>query len=431
MSGTQPPRKRSRKSQAPPRPARQSHIPQEVFALVAARVAPRQSSLWVFSMVCRGAREAVLGSNPQAHALWLKILTDTEVYHFEHFSLLSAGPPVVRGVPMGPYPNFKVVEGCLAAQRWMAPTGWFRQQFTWPHMDNPELRPQAPFTQPEVEELAKFAVHRSRILNTFCCGYCGSRTDLVRVWGLGRRACSACLKHNLVSAAALLAEYGFDYSARMAELAGRVFFFRIRDSRFVFHHLSHNPVDFTPQAKACQRSHTFFWRPHLEKIVDLPALKREHRDRARAIAPIQAAARALCVRVALLQRGRPAFSSSSHMVFVRAGPKPERFPDSYVGFYSDEPCTEEQVELVKNFLPHCNRTRLATDREREARAVLQKAFLAFRGRIMLPYAKNPKKALERLRMAEAVRQEGLVPALRFAAEDGALFRKWRDMAPVV
>jgi len=421
-----PPAKRRRVAgQAPSRPAKSARkrpstdvvVPADVITIIVQHLGHHQRSLLLFSMVCRASRDAVLGN----HQLWFEILRRTEVHHFRHFRYARLGPAVVRDIPMSPYPNFKPVEGNPRGSQLHTPVEWCRRTAEWPHKSTPDKT--EPFTPPELEALAKFAIRRARIQTAHRCGLCGSRYHHTPVWGLGRRVCTACLKHNLVSSAALFHDYGFDFTQHMGQIAGRVFYFKLSDKRFIQFNLSHNPVDFRAENRA---NLVFFWRPHLDRVFDLQDFRAERRARADAISRVQALARALCVRLTLMQAGRPLANHATHAFFLKA---PERPKSSHVGFYSESPCPEDQRRLVANWLPKGCKTRLLMEPELRAYRIVQRAFLAFRGRIMLPYVKNPAGVLERLRMHEALREEAVQKGSA-PAGSGPLFLQWRDMAPL-
>jgi hypothetical protein len=411
-----PGRKRSRKS-ASSRGA--VAIPDEILHMLAQRISKSQRALIVFSMVCRGARDAVLGN----HEMWFEILRRTETQHFNGFRFSRIGPAVVRNIPMAPYPNFKFVEGNPRGSPLYAPMSWLRNQSEWPHVSSPEQT--EPFTALEMETFAEFAQRRARICHSKRCGFCGCRFGHMPVWGLGRRACNTCLKHNLISSAALIHEYGFDFTRHMSTLAGRVYFFSTRDKRLIQQSLSHNPLDFRTENRF---NLTFFWRPHLERVVDLQESRLQLRAKTEAARVAQAAVRALVVRITLMQRGKNCTSSSSHKFFLYA--PGASAPRRGSPFYSDSPVSPEDAQFVREHSPHLRSCYLIGENQLRARAILQRAFLAFRGRVTLPNVQNQAGVLDRLRMNEALREE-LVGKVAVPVSSSPLFTAWRDMHPTL
>jgi len=374
-----------------------------------------QRGLILFSMVCRASRDAVLGN----HQVWVDMIRRTEISHFGYFRFSRVGPAVVRDIPMAPYPNFKMVEGNPRNSSAYPPRSWMERRGEWPHMGTAESF--VPFTPPEMEALSNFAKRRARINIADRCGYCGSRHKHAPVWGLGRRVCNACMKHNLVSSAALYFEYGFDYTRHVSLLAGRVYYFTTRDKKLIQYFLTHNPIDFRPEHRS---NLAFFWRPHLEKLVDLHDLKVKLRAKAEAAKSLQAFVRAFSVRVTLMQRGRCFTVASSHQFFVEAQAKKKS------EFYSVDPLPLQDVQLIRSQSTHWRCHCLVSQDQLRARAVLQRAFLAFRGRMTLPNVRNPACVIERLRQNEALREDTLS---KWSApfSHSQLFLSWRDMAPTL
>lgn len=372
------------------RPARDLPIPDEIFRLLVDQLCARasfpSSTLLKLSMVCRSARTAVLG-NVEA---WFESLRRSEVNHFQTFSNATAGPPVVRDIPMSPYPNFKAVEGFRGQRSALPPFLWRIKRLQWPDLGGGRS---APFTEEEKSSLAEHAIRRARLYHGQRCGCCGARRTHHPVWGLGCRVCSSCLKQNLISSASLFFEYGFEFHKHLSEILGRVFYFTYSSSsRFVLYNLSHNPVDFR---KGTRENLVFSWKPHLERVVDLGASKARRAERAAAACRLAAAVRGLYARVVLGQGGRFFTRATSHRFYVHAPAKPRKRG----GFYSARPCTEEERAII---------TRNDPDQRLEAKALLRESFLAFRGRLTLPCTRNPRGALDRLRMLEAVREESLI-----------------------
>jgi hypothetical protein len=407
-------------SAAPPaRRARACHIPAEVFRLLAERLQDSTGSLLRLSMVCTAARDAVLRDGGD---LWFRICVSHQQAFFCSGLPTCVGPAVVRSVPMRPYPNFKPVEGSLR-HTCPAPILWQIKRARWPALPG-QLQPE-PFTPAEKEALAAHALRTARMYLCDRCGFCGDKTRNVQVWGLGRRVCAACLKDNLVSGAALYHEYGVDFNRHAAQLAGRVFYFRELLRRdHLASLLTHNPVDLRQESA---QSLVFFWRPHLERVLDLPALRRAHRDPARreAASRLTGAVRALRVRLFLAQRAKYV-RGCDHSFHLRAPAAPAR-PGAP---YTARPLTDAERAAVATHLPHCWSRRPLLPSEGHARRLLQESFIGFRGRCTLPLAKFVASTLEKLRFIETVRDEQLIcarpPSVGSSTKE---FKSWFDLAP--
>ena len=123
------------------------------------------------------------------------------------------------------------------------------------------------------------------------CGLCGCRHRHDAYWSLGMRVCQLCMAENSISSWELVDKYGVHYSDIMRDISGKVFYFRLPAS------LKQHRVAFHSE-RSCQvmsKSNTLmFWRPHLEKILDLPGLYQEQKLK-------REAAKRLC---AVLRRAR-------------------------------------------------------------------------------------------------------------------------------
>lgn len=114
------------------------------------------------------------------------------------------------------------------------------------------------------------------------CGLCGCRWHHDPYWSLGMRVCKLCMSNNLMTSWELLDRYGTHY-ADISKLIGhgRVFYF--------FHEFGPKQ-DILPPHCALPSDHInrrcmwVFWRPHLEKLIDLPALYTSQKERKMAAA---------------------------------------------------------------------------------------------------------------------------------------------------
>ena len=420
-------------------------------------------------MVCCSARDAVLRD---ADALWYEVLAAGHRSYFRHVAHnYTVGPAVVRDIPMKPYPNFKTVEGGgLWTQQ--PPITWRLGRAEWPSMppragreggfgtlaaynhfavgglypqhpssldtdpqppeagsaENAGIQRKSPFTEEETRTLAQHALRVARLRASKCCGMCGSKNKHLQVWGLGMRVCGPCMKENLVSGAALFHDYGVDFNRISERLAGKVFYFR-HDYRpkQLASFVTHNPVDFRTENA---HSMVFFWRPHLERVVDLAEFRRKIKDPARIAAAqrLSSAVRALRVRLFLSQKCKSRRTCHSfHLASAGAGKAKRR------GAYTLRPLADAERLLVLEHLPKfTSRSEFLSEPEARARRLLQESFLGWRGPSTLPSIKYPESALEKLRTIEATRGELVLKNKppTFLASTRA-FRRWFDLAPVV
>jgi hypothetical protein len=371
-------------------------------------------------MVCTAARDAVLRDGPD---LWFRLCVAEQKSYFGTSMFSHVGPAVVRNLPMRPYPNFQRVEGSLRSTA-PVPITWQLRRASWGTLPG---QAGEDFSPDERRKLAGHALREARLNFGARCGLCGDKSKHVPVWGLGIRVCSKCLKENLVSGAALFHECGFDFNQRATELSGKVFYFReaFRPKQLAAL-LSHNPVDFRQDGL---RFHVFFWRPHLERVVDLEALRRQHRDPARAEAArrLTGAVQALRVRLFLAQKAKT-LRVTDHSFHLRAPAAPLKRG----GPYTVRPLTEAERHTVVQCMPLCCFRRNLVQRELDARRLLQESFVGYRGRCTLPLAKFADSTLEKLRALEVLRADQIVvkrpPCFEASTYE---FRAWLDMAPVL
>lgn len=400
-----------------PRPSerapRQVDLPREVFKLVAEKLAASQASLLRLSVVCRAARDAVLRDCDQ---LWCDLaVSGTRSWFRNSPNLFNLGPAVVRDLPMMPYPNFQPIEGGLITR--FPPVTWRIGRASWPNMQGVSREP---FNEQETRALAQHALRCARLSCAKSCGTCGRKGKDVPVWGLGMRVCAPCMKENLVSAAALLADYGVDFTKHEDELMGKVFYFRhAYRPKQLLALFTHNPVDLRQENA---QSMVFFWRPHLAKVIDLDAARRNLRDPARtsAAARISSAVRALRVRLILVQRGKVRKICHSFHIGAKSGACTLR------------PLTDEEKICVLNDLPDYPLREARRDVEGRARCLLQQSYLGWRGPATLPAIKNPDSVLERLRAIEAARGEQVIKGgAPTVSKATPAFRRWFDLPPAL
>lgn len=141
---------------------------------------------------------------------------------------------------------------------------------------------------------ASFTAYTRKAFALFCvdrCGLCGCRHRHDAYWSLGMRVCQLCMAENTISCWELVDKYGVHYYDIMRDITGKVFYFMLasspRENRMAFQTAKSFHV-------TCKWNLMMFWRPHLEKILDLPALYQDQKRR-------RAGAEVLC---ALLRRQR-------------------------------------------------------------------------------------------------------------------------------
>jgi len=384
-----------KKARLPPRSA---HVPREVFALLARGLQDSPRSLLRLSVVCTCSRDVVLKESAD---VWYEVLKKNQNAYFQTVLMRSAcHPSIVRGIPMRPYPNFKDVEGYHMHTR-QPPVVWFLHRSAWPSMDG-LVTADKPLTAAEIETFAQHAIRTVRVQNSPCCGVCRGRVRLHPVWGLGMQVCHACLKDNLVSGAALFYDYGLNFNALATRLAGWVYCFHFPFKRnLMSQYITYNPVDFD---LANAQSLVFFWKPHLARVLDLDAARRDFRDPGRtdAARKLTSSVRALFTRVHLRQTGKYSWLTS-HRFFVNAPASPKgRRPDAP---HNVRDLSEVERALLYSGALHSVLRKPGTDSDARARKVLQESFLGYRGWCTLPRQRHPALALEKLRAYEATRAE--------------------------
>lgn len=134
-----------------------------------------------------------------------------------------------------------------------------------------------------------------------CCGMCGTTRHASKpFWSLGMRVCKYCMQANLISNIVLYQRYWLrldapvqQYKSLIEAVAGRVFYFPEALTPRQRLEYSTDKMDY-PGGK---RLVWFFWKPHLEKVLDLSALHREAREKQQAARVV----RAVCKRALVLR----------------------------------------------------------------------------------------------------------------------------------
>lgn len=163
---------------------------------------------------------------------------------------------------------------------------------------------------PEKRKEALFVYRKVTVLqHVNRCGMCGATRHRTRpFWCLGMRICRHCVQANLVSSMALYERYWIKfnkpvqiYRNLMEAVYSRVFYFNTRLTPNQRLEYSCDKIDFP--GGTC--STWFFWRPHLNQILDMNQLEREGKIKHAASSVIRAhARRALTLRAMNHTRNR-------------------------------------------------------------------------------------------------------------------------------
>lgn len=145
-------------------------------------------------------------------------------------------------------------------------------------------------------DLAWKVWHRIALLGAVpCCGMCGTtRHQTKAYWTLGMRVCRQCMQANLISCRVLYERYWITFSRVVQD--GQTFVDRIHLNAFYFRtrttpnqrlEYSTDKLDFPGGT----RNVWFFWKPHLNKILDMDRLEREGQAKHEAAKVLRAFAR--------------------------------------------------------------------------------------------------------------------------------------------
>ena len=218
-------------------------FPWEVVCGILERSSPR--SLVLLQMVSRGVRAALLAEK----AMWVRIFRR---------SLFSTAYLTTK-VYSPEYPGLSLHKGGLNG----IPV----------HMGRIRTDPDGASLPPEFDEA--FCAYTRKAFALTCvdrCGLCGCRHRHDAYWSLGMRVCRLCVADNSVSSWELVSKYGVHYYDIIRDITGKVFYYflpaSLGDPRM--------PLDGTLSLHvAAKWNLIMFWRPHREKVLDLPALYQE------------------------------------------------------------------------------------------------------------------------------------------------------------
>ena len=141
------------------------------------------------------------------------------------------------------------------------------------------------------------------------CGMCGTTSHPTQpFWTLGRRVCRYCMQENLVSHTVLAERYwvtvcdSYKMSERHAAtprihtnfvdaIAGHVFYMREYGTSRQRLEYTCDRLDYVQPRQRAAAVTWLFWRPHLEKLMDMGALEREAQGKHRAAERVRAVVR--------------------------------------------------------------------------------------------------------------------------------------------
>lgn len=137
------------------------------------------------------------------------------------------------------------------------------------------------------------------LTNVKCCGLCGTtRYQTKPYWTLGMRLCRRCLQSNTVSSIVLYERHWITLKAPVQSYESfidavhlNVFYFKTRATPLQRMEYSCDKVDFPGGV----RDVWFFWKPHLENVLNWQKLEQDGRDKHAASAVVRAFVRRACV----------------------------------------------------------------------------------------------------------------------------------------
>jgi hypothetical protein len=177
---------------------------------------------------------------------------------------------------------------------------------------------------PEHERRRIVAVYRKIVMLQClpCCGMCGTRRHRTKpFWCLGMRICRQCVVTNMISSMALFERFWITfntpvhgYRSFVDAIQLSVFYFQTRltpNQRLEF---SQDKIDFP----GGMRTIWFFWRPHLDRVLNMERLEQEGKEKHAAASVVRGfARRCLILRAVTSTKDRKARVSLPHGVFAK------------------------------------------------------------------------------------------------------------------
>jgi hypothetical protein len=207
-------------------------------------------------------------------------------------------------------------------------------------------------------------------------------------------------------------EYGFDLYKLFPKLRTSTFYLKSdKSTRNVLMCFSHNPLDF--QLWVRDRL-IFFWKPHIQRVINLDTQRCDFLAKKNATLRIVASMRAHFVRMIIMHKANS--QNNLGKLFYLSAPHGTGKTDmKRLGYTVDAPSPEDIAFIGKNIGKH-HSVRPWGPPCTKARAMLQRFFLAYRGRMTLPCSRNPSGVLDKLQMLEALRPHSFIvtqiPAMR-------------------
>jgi len=128
-----------------------------------------------------------------------------------------------------------------------------------------------------------------RLVYGLFCGCCGRRYNHTINHQMKMRICTECRQEQYVSNAVLYFEYGISFADVVERWGDFVRFIPVHNYKpSEIATMSRNPIDVLP---ACTREMVFFWLPDIKSLYDMPALRRQQRERVAKLNVIKAAVR--------------------------------------------------------------------------------------------------------------------------------------------
>ena len=247
MKRRKPPRTREWKRRDKVSACISALFPWEVVFQILFAKSPR--SLVLLQMVSKSVRATLAAER----MLWIKV--------FKRFVFTSAYNSVK--VNSSEYPGLNLYKPVLTG----VPV----------HMGRIRTDPDGATLPPEFDEsFCAYTRKAFALLSVDRCGLCGCRHRHEAYWSLGMRVCQLCMAENTISNWELVDKYGVHFYDIMRDISSKVFYFTMQatlsESRLAFH----AAMDFQVMGK---RPFIMFWRPHMDRLFDFPALYQEQKQR--------------------------------------------------------------------------------------------------------------------------------------------------------
>ena len=366
----------------------------DILHLILSFLGPEANALLYLAWTCKHLFQTIMNNN---HSLWFDICMKIQNKRLAEFKSenyrgslsvqhLSVLPQ--NDLRMALVPNFRVLHNHLHYF-----TGKEKAALTWPPR---ELSPQEKIVCSQIAQKITFLECGKT------CAICGVQTQTFPVWKLGKKYCVACFRDNIITSNELFLTYGIDFwtlfKTNKEYMIKNVFCFRqlhngthptSLGSRYHWNHITGNNR-FGVQQLVHRPPSVFFWRPHLEQMVNfhdsvqIRELKRQYAQ------ILTAKIRAFYLRSLLAHRGHPS-KKTLEMIDAEHNKNTE-------GHF---PTKVEVVHGIRNTLLH--RPLSSIDGKRANQYVKR-----FRTLHTPSNDRNPRKMLDLIRSHEAMRYEKIL-----------------------